>query len=654
MRTDFTPNSNISENFDATAGYKVRQNIFLNASKYNNGFYAQSAHIFTGTEVKEGTILNNLDRIYEHRDCCDFTMNGLIRMLYLNLKTDVLSKDTKDQICDALGKAKYWYTYPGEDTAIFTTENHQILYHTAEYLAGQLFPNTTFVNSGLTGKEHVAHAKPLIKRWLNWKAQFGFFEWHSNTYYVEDISALVNLVDFAMDQEIAKKAAMILDIIAFDFANNYYKNVYGTTMGRCYDGSRVDGAYDSVAEASWIMLGIKNEYNPCRTSDMAGVALATSKHYAPPPIIEDIYNNATDYHESRERHSIYMDEGEKYGIEYNAEDLEFWYGMQAQMDPRVIESTYKHIEDYNRDPMTVSGPQILFDALKAFAFLHGISISEYAERLSLIFRGVTLETANCYTYRTPYYQLSGAQDHQKGLNSGQEHIWQATLDEDAYVFTSSPGGYVKDLDQHYMGGFLPRASFYKNVGIIQYDRESTSLLGEIAIFALNLALGGTFYQHAYFPREGFDSIKQVDGWTFGEKKGGYVALYSYKPTEWKSNSELRVNSRKNAWIVELGSEEEYDSFEDFTSQILKSKIDITPLSIGYDVEYHSPSQGKATVGWYGGFEVDGKHVNLGDYPRFDNKYCHQEFATNTTLIEFENQSLKLDFKNTIRNYTINS
>ncbi|MFO8018213.1 MAG: hypothetical protein R6U96_06225 [Promethearchaeia archaeon] len=641
------------DNFNASLEYKERQSIYLNTSKYSDGFYAQSARVFADKEINEDSILNNLEGVYAHKDCCDFIMNGLIRMLYLNLKTNVLRQEAKDKICDALGNAKYWYTYPGEDNAIFTTENHQILYHTAEYLAGQLFPNTTFVNSGLTGKEHVKHAKPLIKRWLNWRGQFGFSEWHSNTYYVEDISALVNLVDFAMDEEIARKAAMILDIIAFDFANNYYRDIYATTMGRCYDGSRVKGGHDSVSEAAWIMLGIEGEHNPCDSSNMAAVALATSEHYAPPPIIDDIYEDAIQNHESKERHSINIDDGEKYGIEYNEEDLEFWYGMQAHMESRVIETTYNHIKNYKRNPMTVSGPQILFDGLKYSAFLHGMSISKYAETLSMIFRGVTLETANCYTYRTPYFQLSGAQDHQKGLNSAQEHIWQATLDSNAYVFTSSPGGYVKDLDQLYMGGFMPRATFHENIGIIQYDRESAPLEGEIAIFALNLALGGTFYQHAYFPRNAFDTVKQQDGWTFGEKNGGYVALFSYKPTNWESDSELRVNSRKNAWIVELGSKKEYDSFNDFINQILKSKINIDPLSIGYDVEYHSPSQGKANVGWDGGFEVNGNHVNLEDYPRFDNEYCHQEFATNTTLIEFENQSLELNFNDISRNYTKN-
>ena len=105
-----------------------------------------------------------------------------------------LNGTTKQTVIDALGRAKYWYDEMGVyDHAIYTTENHQILYHSSEYLLGQMFPNDTFVNSGMTGKEHEEHAVPLIKRWLNWRGQFGMSEWHSATYYVEDIAALVGL-----------------------------------------------------------------------------------------------------------------------------------------------------------------------------------------------------------------------------------------------------------------------------------------------------------------------------------------------------------------------------------------------------------------------------------------------------------------------------
>jgi len=555
----------------------------------------------------------------------------------------------RDRICDALGKTKYWYTEPGKDSAIFTTENHQILYHTSQLLVGQLFPNDTFTNSGMTGQEHIIHATPLVKRWLDWRGQFGFSEWHSNTYYVEDIAALVNLVDFALDEEIARKAAMVLDLMAFGFATNYYRNRYATSMGRTYDNSHVGpNTQDSVTEAAWIMLGIAR-HNSGNNNNMAAVALATSLHYAPPPILEIIAENATLYLEHKERHNIRLSEGPEYGLDYE-NDLMYWLGLQAHLAPEVINPTFQLIKDYNIDPMTLMGPQILVDFLKIMAFLKGLTLSEYSETLRGITRGLCLETANIYTYRTPDYQLSGVQDHMKGLNGAQEMIWKGSLDDTAYVFTNSPGGYTHGLKRFYVGGWKPRATLYKNIGVIQYDRELMPFEAEVIFFLLNLFTGFRFYNHAYFPRSAFDEVYLTEKWSMGAKGDGYIALYSYEPTWWASDYELRAHGYKNLYIVELGSKNEYGSFKNFREAIEKIEMIILPLSIGYDVSYKSPSQGVVSVGWNEPMYVNGNQVDLGDYNRFDNIYCQQEFGTSITVIEFEGHFLELNFNNYSRYY----
>jgi len=289
------------------------------------------------------------------------------------------------------------------------------------------------------------------------------------------------------------------------------------------------------------------------------------------------------------------------------------------------------------------GPKLISDFFEVSAFLHGIPLSEYSEKLSLITQGICLEASNTYTYRTPYYQLSGSQDHQKGLNSYQEHIWQASLDDDAFVYTNSPGGLTKDLEQEYVGGWNPRATLYKNVGIIQYDREVLPLEGELLLYFLNLFTGNKFYQHAYFPRWAFDEIEQHSGWIFGAKGNGYIALYSYEDTWWASDYELRANGFKNLWIVELGSEDEYGSFAQFVSDIQQTQIHVIPKALGYKVNYISPSQGLISVAWDNPMYVNGSEIDLGPYPRFDNDYCYQEFGNKNTVIEFGNQSLELNF-----------
>ncbi len=657
MRTNFNRSFDLFETFNATDGYKERQSIYLNDSKNSEHVYAQVCRVYLGLNVSEYSIETSLYKIYSFRDTLDFTLNNLLRLIYIDINRSILSPSIRNTVIDAFGKTKYWYTEPTRDDMIFYTENHQILFHTAELLIGQLFPNDTFVNSEMTGLEHVNHALPLVKKWLDWRAQFGFSEWHSNTYYTEDIAALVNLVDFSEDPEIVYKAAMVLDIIAFDFANNYYKSRYATTHGRCYDRTKVGtsiespASRDSTSESAWIMLGI-GDHNPFDNNNLAAIALATSDYYAPPPILEDIANNATLFNEHKERNSIDMDEGSIYNLNYNEEDLMFWLGMSAVLSSQTIKEVFNLVEKYNIKSDTMYGPQIIADFFKVSAFLHGISLSSYSEKLKLITQGICLETSNTYTYRTPYYQLSGSQDHQKGMNSYQEHIWQASLDDDAFVYTNSPGGLTKDLEQDYVGGWNPRATLYKNVGIIQYDRETLPLEGELLLYFLNLFMGNKFYQHAYFPRWAFDHWEQHGKWTFGIKGDGYVGLYSYMDTYWASDYELRVDGFKNLWIVELGSVDEYGSFTQFVSDIQQSQIQVIPEALGYNVRYSSPTQGLISVVWDGPMNVGGDEVDLGPYPRFDNDYCYQDFGSKNSLIQFGNQNLVLNFDTASRIYQI--
>jgi hypothetical protein len=655
METYFNRTIDLFEYFNATPGYRQRQNYYLGISNVSDGLYAQSAHIYSNVSINEEKMIEGLEKIYDYEDTMDFRIQGYVRMLYLNINKTILNGTTKNKVIDALGRCKYWYTEKGRiDSAIYTTENHQILYHSSEYLLGQLFPNNTFPNSGMTGKEHEEHALPLVKRWLDWRGQFGFSEWHSNTYYVEDIAPLVNLVDFAMNPEIVTKAAMVLDLMAFDFAINYYKNVYATTMGRAYDGSRIkedDKGYasDSCKEAAWLMVGVGD--TPTETSDMAAVALATSDHYAPPPVLEAIANNASQYFEGYERNNLAISEGPEYGLDYlESGDLMYWWGLSGQIAPETIEQSYYLVEEYKRDPMSAFGPQILLDAFKWLAFFHGKSLKDYSEEISEISRGLLLEKANIYTYRTPYYQLAGAQDHKKGENGGQELIWQATLDNQAYVLTNSPGGYTQQLKQMYMGGWKPKATLYKNVGIIQYDREVMPFELEVGFFFLNLFTGFKFYTHAYFPKWAFDSVVEYGKWMIGKKGDGYVALYTYEPSFWVNNYELRSWGQKNAYIVELGSVEEHGSFDNFVEKIRQASVSITPQSLGYIIQYSSPSRGAVSVRWEGPMNVAGTNVDTGPYKRFDNAYCQQEFGTSITNIQFNSTRLLLNFNNETRLY----
>ena len=640
----------LRNSYNSTIGYDARKLVYLTDSNNSDGIYAQSTRVYLNESVNEASFQSSFDKINNKEDTADFRMSSLLRTMYLDNKTNALESSFKLQLKNAILGFKYWFTEPNDDAMIMWTENHMILFHSCELLAGQLYPDETFTNSGMNGTQHVNHALPLVNRWLEWRAKFGFSEWHSDIYLEEDLMALLNLVEFAQDNDTATKAAMLVDILAFDFANNYFKGIYATTNGRTNDGKKVGTSLTdlpsraSFAEFAWILLGI-GHHEVSGSSSMSAVALCTSDKYIPPPILEAIANATLDYNEHRERNGINIADGPNYGFGYESEDdLMFWWPMSTLAAGPVIEHTLNLMNTYDIDPNLIFEDELLLDLLKFAADLYGMSLSDVCSFLKEATQGVALEEANTYTYRTPYYQLSGAQDHQKGLMGMQEHIWQASLDEYATIFTNSHGGF---RGEDHVGGFKPRATLYKNIGVIQYDRLSQSLILEVVYAILEFK----DITQAYFPRWAFNEVLQQDKWTFGRRIDGYVALYSHEPQEWENDIFLTSQGKKNVYIVELGSVDEYGSFANFTSSILATKVNVKHLSVGYSIEYESPTQGLVKVAWEGPMTVSGTQIDLGSYARFDNDYCYQDFDTLKTTIQYGTMALELDFENATRIYT---
>jgi hypothetical protein len=146
---------------------------------------------------------------------------------------DRLPEGGVERIQKSLLAFKYWIDEPGKDSMCYWSENHQILFAACEYLAGQLYQDKVFLNSGLTGREHIAKARKRILSWLGFRWDYGFSEWFSNMYYIENFAALANLVDFCIDEEITLKCKIVLDLLLYDIASQSFKGIFITTSGEC-------------------------------------------------------------------------------------------------------------------------------------------------------------------------------------------------------------------------------------------------------------------------------------------------------------------------------------------------------------------------------------------------------------------------------------
>lgn len=628
-----------------SAGYLSRKAQYLQYCNDNNGpgsgdINGQVCRAYTGA----GTY--NEDEIYKKlAKLDDFGIASVLRILFIDRQNPTLSDTLRTDMNNAVLNFKYWYDEPGpDDFGGWWSENHQILFHSAELLAGILFPDIVFPTTGMTGLEHIDHARPLLHKWLDYRGRFGFAEWHSNVYFNEDMPALINLVDFADEKSVRTKAAMLLDILAFDMASNFYQGLYATTHGRTYPTKYVGGLNDSIRVAAWIMLnnvnfGVIDELD---SNNFTAAFLATSDNYWTPAIIEHVADDMIDSVEHRQRDSIKMVDGASYGITYTEyADVVFWWGMTGYLAPEIIDGSMGLIEAYNLwAGNTWKDLAPLFQPFSGTPAAAGI-----AEELSPMSRGSVLEEANTYTYRTPYYQLSGVQDWKQFAWTGQVVAWQATLDKDCFVITSFPASLPlgAEFGSDWTGGFMPRGTINKNVGIFQYHQPAFGTLEKY--FGSPIDIGAAFpdWTHAYFPRTMFDEYVETGNWVIGKKGGAYLALYSSATPVWsadpvKTDYELIANDTDNVWIVELGDVENNGTFDQF-----KTSIENAAVAVGSSVTYNSPSQGIINVGWFGPMLVNGEAVDLGPYARWDNPYSYQEFGTTETRIKFKNKVLVLDF-----------
>jgi hypothetical protein len=629
----------------ASEAYLARKAEYLQVCSDENGpgeghLAGQACRVKTGQTVfDEDALTGDLGKMIDRQDTADFALAKVLRVLRLDRDAGALQDDMREQLEDAVLGFKYWIDEPGQDKMCYWTENHQVLYHSGELIAGQLFPEQVFVNNGMTGAEHVEHAKPYLMRWMERRMRYGFSEWHSNVYFNEDMPALLNLVDFAEDPDIRERARMVFDVMALDLATNYYKGLFATVHGRTYHSKFIDGLKDSTRDAAWLLFGLGERGSD---HDFTASFLATGD-YTPPPILEDFAAATAARFEHRQRDGLDVADGPDAGIGYETDDdIIFWAGMAALLAPDVIDGTMAMLTRLELWDGFLFGD--LPDEIKQIfqAWAGTPKLREFAKDLEPASRGMGLESMSTYTWRTPHYQLSGAQDHRPSLWGTQTLMWQATLDDQCYVLTSYPAtlsfleGLSVSFAGEWIGGWYPRATLYRNVGVIQYRPASGALLDSF--------MNGE-HSHALFPRERFDEVREGGGWVFGRKGQAYVALWSQHETDWAEDNdiELIADAPENVWVVELGSVEEHASFDAFVEA-----VEAAPVSVDELVRYTSPTIGAVEVGWTGPMTVDGAEVDLGPYERFEGAQLSQPWGTDRLELVHGGLTLELDFSEGVR------
>ncbi|MEO6243887.1 MAG: hypothetical protein ABIQ12_00510, partial [Opitutaceae bacterium] len=477
------------------------------------------------------------------------------------------------------------------------------------------------------------------------KAKVGFSEWDSNSYYPVTMTALLALAEFAADRDVAQRAAMLLDVMCFDIAVDSFRGTYGTSHGRTYTSALTSGGH-SEGTASWqfLLWG----FGAPGGGD-ATVALATGKRYRLPRALELLAQERPQEFTNRERQSLLIEDAPKFGLDYNNPD-DFWLLNEGGKFRTIenIEASYR-----------------VTDRWRETLHRYGVVIKPYGDAVLGTYRELarrgeplpdldrtSLQRVDKYTFRTPDYQLSTAQDHRKGAPGYQQHIWQATFGPDTPVFTFNPGPTPK-----YWQGRFPRAGQFKNVLVALYNIPTEQPPGPKTIVPSDAA-GNAMPSpspsedmlvprtYAVLRRALFDEVTQRGNWTFARKGPAYLALWSHAATTWTQRGVLGgegliAEGRQNIWVCQLGREAVDGPFTAWVETLAAAPIESDMENLF--VDYRAPGVGQVSLAWEGPMRIDGRVEPLGDYARFDNPHCVSAYGLGRYEIRSGGHNLVLDF-----------
>jgi hypothetical protein len=635
-----------------------------------------SSHAVAWDAVDDVALARWTVRIDGWLDCADF---DILRLLTIwHGYRDQLPERVASLLADRFTGFRYWYTDPVElpegtvDERWYWSENHRLIFHTCELLAGQSFGGDVFAVTGMTGEEHRARAADRLHAWFDEKATDGFSEWHSDVYYAKDLAPLVTLAEFAEDPAIAERAATFGDLVLYDLALHHHRGNVGCTHGRSYMKDKSRASDQPVFGAMKLCFDATDEPWPADDGDHADLLplnesaslLARAQRYRPPAILRRVATSPAEVTD-HECMGLAIDpsgpvvanpvraDGRSYT---DPEMVPFWWDRSALTPWQLIPLTVATLDHHQLwDANLFALFKVVRDAVGGDVAV----MQELAAELHPMVNAGLLEEVFTATWRNGHALLSSALAYRPGTAGFQHHAWQATLDERAVVFTTHPGnppssdaGDYLDHDRYWTGSAtLPCVVQRCRVAIVRYEPAFACPADDLlAPFAYES------YTHAFFPTQHFDEVRSVGHWTFGRRRGAFVGLWSWRAPSWRHHDPASVftngltepfdlvadGGADDVWICELGDVDRWGSFDAFCDALVGASVEVDDPGWagdgphpGFAVRYASPAEGLVASSPSAPLAVDGVEVSVRDRARFRNRYSEVGPAATTIPIADE-------------------
>lgn len=219
---------------------------------------------------------NELPGIRQHRDCSDFY---LIAHLYALMRyPERLEPETLRLLEDAVLTFRYWIDEPGNDVMWFFSENHALLFHSCQYIAGKMFPDRVFTASGLTGRACEEKARALLESWFDDFEREYMTEWNSNAYLPVDCTGFgFMLLMTQPDDPLHARFQKALDRIFLNLCLYSLRNTYVSSYGRSYEKQLKANLTNATSTLLYLGYGVG-----CLSASLGSVVPLALSDYQPP------------------------------------------------------------------------------------------------------------------------------------------------------------------------------------------------------------------------------------------------------------------------------------------------------------------------------------------------------------------------------------
>jgi hypothetical protein len=481
------------------------------------------------------------------------------------------------------------------------TENHWAMYYSTLFLAAEQWPGLPGSEwyNGKSSDENRNEAREYLLRWMKITTTIGQGEFDSPDYFPEYAISMTLLADFAQDQEIRTRGAMMLEYIIADFAVEHLDGQYLGGFSRIYQPA-VFKPLQSIASAfAYLYFGTGE---PSRAG---WIVLSALSAFRPPAVVVHIaLDRSTAYlHRERKRVRNVI----RFGTEKN---------------PPVYKVTYV-TKDYG------------IGSLQG-GILQPIQQHTWGVR---------------YTYGRPYTTIFGLHPYWSSTELGM--FFPEELKPLIADVTASKSTY-NNPDKWTGGSPFERTFQQKNTLIVLYDIPAGTMTEHVdGFFPRNLEArvvdpGGWIFCKAgdtyigWYPLQPGDWIEEHD--TPGQEKTVVGWPKDLPVSRETGNWRFRSRHLQNGYVIEVRSKDEIGSFDAFT-RALRARVPHATLAPGaVAVEYASLGNGTLRFAYPDARQVNGKAVDLTTTPLFDGPFLNAAVGSEKLTMTCRGITRVLDFR----------